>query len=1246
MKFGVLLCIILTIGTVPVQYVVPFISNHLVLQASALNPHPNLFVSAENSQYNNYFAGPQVIQVIVSDPSINRLNQHYGEPVVTVNGKRLRMAQGTDGNWYGYFADRNQAEIASNTAPLKRHGLNFGALCGTGVIGGINFGLETKGFAMAQGNATDGKGVSVTGAKVPIGGLSNACTDPFNGNATIIEHVVRENKTLNSNPSGYGAPQGLVNAWPVIQLYDFSAIPTPVTVDYQASGGTQEVDLTFDRIPSNLISVTPDKTSYPNGAQVYLTMNDPQLNIDPTEEDSWTWGANANNNTLFYEAFDRNGERDADGTAAMQNLAGNLTAMMFNHNGKFTINPFSGNVLVIDFQSNGKQMLNSSATTSGDPTKQSTKSISLGSEPITFIENSGVNTGIFANWDGFNKSNVAIVNNLNTVDRQATFSYNDVSGNIVANPSKFTILLKSGGVTPPNNTSSIASIQMGVLSTQRIHFLVQFSSIPSSTDIAQLAKQGISLTEYVTGYTYIASSTASDVNTLSSTPNVRWVGPFLPTFKISPLLSTNDTKNFPAWAFVNSPNKSLSNNILLTIQLNRDADIGSVAQSITNYGGTIKSEVPLIPAITAYFSSVNLPNTVRKIAELDGVQFIDVVDPPVVDQSDKARAAANIDFVQKQEPSSNANGLSAYGLLGDDVSVLLYDGGTVFTHPDFYNRVTYVGGSCNETHATHVAGILGGSGINSNSSELCQRGAYCNGTDRQWAGMAPHINIVSVGYDKLSHAASNTCYPSYYNDEKNFTNDYDAIKDNNVNLASMSIASAVNSTCCLDQYTLTSSVIDNITTGMIANQNLPIFEAAGNERIAPYGNFSTIDPPATAKNSIAVGAINSKDFSILDQSGFGPTADGRIKPDITAPGCYGNIATGTMISTDYDQGTGYPDYDSACGTSEATPVAAGAAALLIEKWHELHGSWSPILPSTVKAILIHTALDLGNPGPDYEFGWGALNAKAAIKLVDEDGLSGPDRLINVANITQGAETTFNFISNSNEDVKATLVWDDPPPSPLANIELVNQLNLTLISPNKTLIQPYLLNPNEPNDTALRGNDIVNNVKMAVGNGTIGTWTAVVDGSVPYGNQTFTLILSNILKRTTSTVVEAPSIVNNLDPVTISATVLDNDTGTPLPVSGNVTFDDGNNGDNFTSPICTQQNGYLVCTAEYTPANTGKISINTNYSGDQVHDKSTNYQSGIQRLRYVTPEFPFAIPIMTAGFFSLLIFYRIRLGNGK
>ena len=75
----------------------------------------NLFVSAENSQFDNYMSGPQVIEVVVIDSDINDTDEAKGEPDVTVNGKVLRMTQAVDGNWYGYFADRDMAETADAT---------------------------------------------------------------------------------------------------------------------------------------------------------------------------------------------------------------------------------------------------------------------------------------------------------------------------------------------------------------------------------------------------------------------------------------------------------------------------------------------------------------------------------------------------------------------------------------------------------------------------------------------------------------------------------------------------------------------------------------------------------------------------------------------------------------------------------------------------------------------------------------------------------------------------------------------------------------------------------------------------------------------------------------------------------------------------------------------------------------------------------------------------------------------------
>ena len=72
----------------------------------------NLFVSAENSQFDNYMSGPQVIEVVVIDSDINDTDEAKGEPDVTINGKILRMVQAVDGNWYGYFADNATGRIS------------------------------------------------------------------------------------------------------------------------------------------------------------------------------------------------------------------------------------------------------------------------------------------------------------------------------------------------------------------------------------------------------------------------------------------------------------------------------------------------------------------------------------------------------------------------------------------------------------------------------------------------------------------------------------------------------------------------------------------------------------------------------------------------------------------------------------------------------------------------------------------------------------------------------------------------------------------------------------------------------------------------------------------------------------------------------------------------------------------------------------------------------------------------------
>ena len=258
----------------------------------------NLFVSAENAQFDNFFAGPMVIEVKIVDPDLNDLDDAQGEPDVKVNGNKLRMAQATDGNWYAYIADRSQALLADSLSGSVGFGLDFGKFCDrTTVITGVTF-SQTVGIAVAQ-TATGGVDGTGFGTPDPLA----ACT-AFGG--ALENHVVRENKALNSGAPLIGQIGLSELAWPVIQLYNFN--PTGnVIIQYNKAGGIQSTTLTFDTV-DQFAGLELNKPVYLNNEGVLVTITDLQLNIDPTSKDSWTWGTAT---STFYRLFDENGQGEA-----------------------------------------------------------------------------------------------------------------------------------------------------------------------------------------------------------------------------------------------------------------------------------------------------------------------------------------------------------------------------------------------------------------------------------------------------------------------------------------------------------------------------------------------------------------------------------------------------------------------------------------------------------------------------------------------------------------------------------------------------------------------------------------------------------------------------------------------------------------------------------------------------------------------------------------------------------------------
>jgi hypothetical protein len=159
---------------------------------AAFAANANLFVSAENSQFDNYMSGPQVIEVVVIDSDINDTDQAKGEPDVTVNGKILRMVQAVDGNWYGYFADNTMAGLADATTTVAGQGLDFGTICTP---------------VQAQADA----GVSFSDAT----NVALSATDCAGTASTTVMNVLREAKDPNTTVATGQIGLTAVNDWPL-----------------------------------------------------------------------------------------------------------------------------------------------------------------------------------------------------------------------------------------------------------------------------------------------------------------------------------------------------------------------------------------------------------------------------------------------------------------------------------------------------------------------------------------------------------------------------------------------------------------------------------------------------------------------------------------------------------------------------------------------------------------------------------------------------------------------------------------------------------------------------------------------------------------------------------------------------------------------------------------------------------------------------------------------------------------------
>lgn len=245
--------------------------------------------------------------------------------------------------------------------------------------------------------------------------------------------------------------------------------------------------------------------------------------------------------------------------------------------------------------------------------------------------------------------------------------------------------------------------------------------------------------------------------------------------------------------------------------------------------------------------------------------------------------------------------------------------------------------------------------------------------------------------------------------------------------------------------------------------------------------YDVIPTDATAKNILTVGATEATfgsgkmtNFKVASFSGWGPTDDGRIKPDLLGVGT-------NVISSIASSNNSYGTYS---GTSMASANVSGTLFLLQELYFKQTKTF--MRSATLKALALHTAdKPDGKIRPSYEYGWGLLNAKKAAEVLlntDQRHIVSENTLINGETISQ------KLISASNEPLVATLVWTDPEADPTAisskmvnsrNPKLINDLDIRIVDEANKDINwlPWTLDPANPSLPAVVGDNIRDNVEQ-------------------------------------------------------------------------------------------------------------------------------------------------------------------------
>jgi hypothetical protein len=575
---------------------------------------------------------------------------------------------------------------------------------------------------------------------------------------------------------------------------------------------------------------------------------------------------------------------------------------------------------------------------------------------------------------------------------------------------------------------------------------------------------GVRLGDYLPNFAYLADLSAADLRALSALPFVRWAGVWQQAWRLDPAIGTRGFE---------TPDRielAASGRVVVEITLFEDVgranlDAAALEPLRAIDGLEIVRTAPLgaNEVVTAILPLAQ----VQRLAKIDAIQFVEEAGEITL-RNNSARWVV-------QSNISGFTPLYTAGITGGGQVVGIMDSRVRATHCAFNDSTpigpnhrkilaynTSLGGS---SHGTHVAGTVAGDAGSFDNNRGVAYGA------RFVFHLIPSFSDAAI-YQRLElhHNQTARVHTNSWGDDG--TTSYNGLARG------------------FDRFQR--DFEDSLAVLAVSNQ-------------------STLRNPENAKNLLAVGATQKAPSQANHCSGgVGPTADGRRKPEIYAPGCNTTSSSGTGC------GTG-----NLTGTSMACPAIAGAALLARQYYIDGFHPTGAAVPSDgfvptgalLKATLLNSAVDMtGIAGyPSNLEGWGRVRLDETLHLAGQQRRLEIVDVRNANGLATGQTHTHQIaVAGSGQRLKITLVFTDVAGTAGAGNPVVNDLDLLVTSPTGAVYRGNVFASGQSTTGGQR--DVRNNVEQVHVNApAVGSWTVqVVGAAVNQQRQGYALVISGDL----------------------------------------------------------------------------------------------------------------------------------------